>query len=103
MVYDSKKTCIFLNYVLFPNFTPFYIIGNTHGHFFRILQISEIMFFNNLHNFSVLYSTNNDPFPMIKVKIQSFYSSKETMKWSFAKAFVDYDNANPLPFPLWHQ
>jgi hypothetical protein len=25
------------------------------------------------------------------------------MKWSFAKAFVDYDNANPLPFSLWHQ
>jgi len=100
MVYGSKKTWIFLNYVLFPNFIPFYIMGNTHGHFFRILQISKFLFFNNLPHFSIVYSTNNNLFPPIKVKIQSFHSSKETMKWSFAKAFVDYDNANLLPFSL---
>lgn len=94
------KTCIFLNYVLFSNFTPFYIMGNTHGHFFKILQISEFLSFNTLSHCSIIYSTNNNPFPPIKVKIQSFHSSKQTMKWSFAKAFVDYDNANPLPFPL---
>ncbi len=87
MVYGSKKACIFLNYVLFPNFTPFYIISNTHDHFFRILQISEFLFFNNLPHFSIVYSTNNNPFPLIKVKIQSSHSFKETMKWNFAKAF----------------
>jgi hypothetical protein len=84
----------------FQTSPPFYIIGNTHGHFLKILQISEFLFFNNLPLFLIIYSTNNDLFSLIKVKIQSFHSSKETMKWSFAKAFVDYDNANPLPFPL---
>ncbi len=72
MIYGSKKTCIFHNYVLFLNFTPFYIMGNTHGHFFRILQISEFLFFNMVPHCSIVYCINNNLFPPIKVKNPKF-------------------------------
>lgn len=53
MVHGSKKTCIFLNYVLFPNFIPFYIMGNTHAHFFRILQIVSFCSLTTYHVFQL--------------------------------------------------